>query len=128
MYLLGVLAASDRRPHSKCSKQKRESFGGSCNGIVQPSVRLRHSWIQVLTQCYQGSRIFPTLCSDFLDPGSILKLFACGGETAASSSGLLLPPADLVEKGELLFPHSLNESLDLVPIGPGDDTSLFSYA
>lgn len=98
------------------------------NGIVQHSGSFRHSWIQVFRQCFQESRLFPTLSlissvlASFLD-----RLLPCGGETAASSSGLLLTTTDLLEKGELFFPHSWSKSPGSIPIGPGDYAILISY-
>ena len=82
MYLLRFLAAKEDPIHNGLNKNGKFFFG-SCNEITQRSASLRHSWTQVLKQCYQESRLSPTLCSDLLAAGFILRVSPCGNRWLA---------------------------------------------
>lgn len=82
VYLLRFLAAKEDPIHNGLNKHGKFLLG-SCNGITQRSASLRHSWTQVLKQCYQESRLSPTLCSDLLAAGFILRVSPRGNRWLA---------------------------------------------
>lgn len=119
-----VLIARYRKLNPKWSKQKRAFFfffwlmKRYSPVEYEPQAQLDPG----IQEYFQLFALISLILVPFLG-----RLFPCGSEVAASSSGLLLTTTHLVEEGGLLFPPSLNGSPDLIPFGSGHYAIPISY-